>query len=620
VSGVVAMVNLDGASLDRRLLDRMTDHLAFRGPDARRVHVTRDAGLGHTLLSVTDESACERQPFTLDGRTWIVADARVDGRDDLLARLAEREPDTCAANATDVELIARAYRVWKEECVVHLLGDFAFVVWDETRRQLFCARDQLGVKPLFYARLGETIVISNTLECVRLHHQVSNDLNDLAIADFLVFGDNQEHDTTVFRDIQRLPPAHYITWSIDATRCRRYWTLPVEEPIHFRRARDYTDRFTELVHTATRDRLRTRTAGVLMSGGVDSTTLAAVARDLLRERPAGLHLQAFTSVYDELIPDSERYYAGLAAAHLNIQIRFDVRDKETSVTRSDELSIRTPEPVENPAAFAAGIKFSKDASTGIRLFLYGEGPDNALLYEWRPYLSNLLTGGRHGLLVRALSYDLMMHPRVPLWTSIRQVVTRRTARRYEEFPAWLNDRFAARYRCRERWEARRRATPTPHPYRPRGYAAFSDTRWQSFFDYFDISGASSHSETRHPFFDLRLLQYMLAVPAMPWCRSKLLIRRSMQGALPREVIRRKKTPLAASPDFTRVARSGFPRLVPTPALSNYVNVEKMPSAPANEVEMRALLRPLGLNYWLGRLSSAGNEDTLEDRTPTIVGV
>ena len=427
MSGVVAMVNLDGAPLDRRLLDRMTDYLAFRGPDARRVHVTRDAGLGHTLLRVTDESAYERQPFTLDGRIWIVADARVDARDDLIARLAEREPDTCAANATDVELIARAYGVWKEECVTHLLGDFAFVVWDETRRQLFCARDQMGVKPLFYARLGQTIVISNTLECVRLHHQVSNDLNDLAIADFLVFGNNQEHDTTVFRDIQRLPPAHCMTWSIDATQCRRYWTLPVDEPIHFKRADDYTDRFTELVQRATRDRLRTGSVGVLMSGGVDSTTLAAVARDLLRERPDGFRLQAFTSVYDELIPDSERHYAGLAAAHLNIPIRFDVRDNETSITQSDELSIRTPEPVENPAAFAAGIKFSKDASTGTRLFLYGEGPDNALLYEWRPYLSNLLSARRYGLVVRALSYDLVMHPRVPLWTSIRQVARRGTA-------------------------------------------------------------------------------------------------------------------------------------------------------------------------------------------------
>ena len=80
MSGFVAIVNLDGAPLDRRLLDRMTDYLAFRGPDDRRVHVTRDSGLGYTLLRVTDESAHERQPFTLDGRTWIVADARVNSR------------------------------------------------------------------------------------------------------------------------------------------------------------------------------------------------------------------------------------------------------------------------------------------------------------------------------------------------------------------------------------------------------------------------------------------------------------------------------------------------------------------------------------------------------------
>ena len=269
---------------------------------------------------------------------------------------------------------------------------------------------------------------------------------------------------------------------------------------------------------------------------------------------------------------------------------------------------------------AAGFEFSRKASSGRRLFLYGEGPDNALLYEWRPYLSNLLSGRRYGLLVRALSYDLVMHPRVPLWTSIRKLVAGENPPRREEFPRWLSERFSTRLNCRERWDARDRAGSTPHPFRPQAYAGFTDARWQSFFDYFDISGALSHSETRHPFFDLRLLQYMLAVPAMPWCRRKLLIRRSMQGALPREVIRRKKTPLAACPDFTRVTRSGFPRLVPTPALSDYVDVEKMPSAPASEEEMRALLRPLGLNYWLGHLSSAGNEDNFEDQTPSTVHV
>jgi asparagine synthase (glutamine-hydrolysing) len=620
MSGFVATVNLDGAPIDRGLLDRMTDYLTFRGPDARCVHIAGNAGLGHTLLRVTDESARERQPFTLNGRTWIVADARVDARDELIASLADRDPDICAADATDVELIARAFGVWKEECVTHLLGDFAFVVWDETRRQLFCARDHFGVNPLFHARVGHTVVISNTLDCIRLHHGVSNDLNDRAIADFLLFGENQEHGTTSFRDIQRLPPAHCMTLSSGATWCRRYWTLPVDEPVHFRRAGDYTDRFKELVRRATRDRLRTGTAGVLMSGGTDSTTLAAVTRDLMLERPGGFRLQAFTSVYDELIPDSERHYAGLAAGHLNIPIRFDVRDHEISVAHAEGLSIRTAEPVDNPAAFAAGIRFSKDAAASTRLFLYGEGPDNALLYEWHPYLSNLFSTKRYGRLVRALSYDLAMHPRVPLWTSIRRLAVSRRPRRDEKFPAWLNDGLAARYRCRERWEARRNRTTPHHPYRPRGYSAFSDTRWQSFFDYFDVSGALSQSETRHPFFDLRLLQYMLAVPAMPWCRNKLLIRKSMLGALPRDVIRRKKTPLSASPDFMRVLRSGFPRLVPTPVLSNYVDVDKMPSMPASDVEMRALLRPWGLNYWLGRLSSAGSEDNVEHQTPSIVRV
>jgi asparagine synthase (glutamine-hydrolysing) len=164
---------------------------------------------------------------------------------------------------------------------------------------------------------------------------------------------------------------------------------------------------------------------------------------------------------------------------------------------------------------------------------------------------------------------------------------------------------------------RQAATPTRHPVRPRGYAGFVDTRWQSFFDYFDISGALSHSETRHPFFDLRLLRYMLAVPAMPWCRRKLIIRRSMRAALPREVIRRKKTPLAASPDFNRVLRSGLPRLMPTPVLLNYVDLEKMPSAPRSESEMRALLRPWGLNYWLRHLAAASKKDPEHEISATV---
>ena len=428
-------------------------------------------GFGHALLRINEESAREEQPFTLDGRRWIVADARVDGRQALIAELGAREQEPCTGDATDAELILRAYCVWGDDCVAHLLGDFTFAVWDGPQRRLFCARDQLGVKPLFYAQIGQTIVISNTLDCIRLHPAVSRDLNDTAIADFLLFGANQQSDTTSFRDIRRLPSAHSITWSKDMTRCRRYWTLPVEDPIHFRRADDYTDRFTELLRGALRDRLRTRRVGVLMSGGLDSPAITAVALDVLRERSADFFLEAITSVYDRLIPDFERHFAGLVAEHLNIPIRYDVRDDETSIANWDQVSVHTPEPVDNPPAFAAAVEFLKNMTPQARVFLYGEGPDNALRYEWRPYLSHLLAG-RHGAhLLRALSNDLLMHPRVPLWSSIRQLAGARgqEARWRETFPVWLNEEFAARCGCRERWDARRRASPSSHPVRPVGY-------------------------------------------------------------------------------------------------------------------------------------------------------
>jgi asparagine synthase (glutamine-hydrolysing) len=605
MSGIAGILNLDGGPVDGDLLGRMTAYLGFRGPDSQRVWAMKNVGFGHALLRITDDSARDEQPFTLDGQRWIVADARVDARQDLIAELRTGEQKEVASDAADAELILRAYCVWGEDCVRRLVGDFTFVVWDEPRQRLFCARDQLGVKPFFYAQLGQTVVFSNTLDCIRMHPGVSRNLNDAAIADFLLFGANQDTATTSFRNIRRLPPAHAITWSKGITQYRRYWTLPVEEPIHFKRPDDYSDRFSELLRAALRDRLRTRRVGVFMSGGLDSPTLAAVAVSLLRERPADFFLQAITSVYDRLIPDSERHYAGLVADYLNIPIRYDVRDDETSIAQWDRVSVHTPEPIDNPPAFAAGVEFLRTISAEARVFLYGEGPDNALRYEWRPYLSHLVARRRAVPLVRAVSSDLLMHRRVPLWSSIRQVAGVREHRKQwrEEFPGWLNEEFAARCGCRERWEAVRRLAPSPHPVRPRGYEGILAARWQSLFEDCDLNGALTHCEIRHPFLDLRLLRYMLAVPAMPWCRNKLIIRRSMRMALPREVLRRKKATIHVSPDFKRVQASGLPRLRPSPDLLQYVNPVKTCSSPQSTLELRAALRPLGLNYWLQNLAS-----------------
>ncbi len=608
MSGFVALVNLDGVPIDDRLLHDMTASLAFRGPDAQREQMIDRAGLGYALLRVGDESVHGHQPFTLDGRRWLVADARIDGRRDLLARLEEERAGSCPADATDAELIARAYALWGEACTSRLLGDFSFVVWDADRQCLFGARDHLGIKPLFYARFGSTIAVSNTLECLRLHPSVSKNLNELAIADFLMFGENREADTTVFRDVRRLAPAHGCTWSRDATQMARYWTLPVDEPVHFAHASDYISRFRELLREAVADRLRTNRATVLMSGGLDSPTLAATA--VAAERRTGSVVDAVTSVYERLIPDAEGDFAGLIAAHLNIPIRYDVRDNETSFADWDRVVVRTPEPVANPMAFAASVRFLETTAKGARVFLYGEGPDNALRYEWRPYLAHLARTGQLKRLARSLSDDVFMHPRLFLWSSIRQIATaRRQAKRWDEqFPSWLAPAFSARCGCRDRWVDQCRAASPVHPVRPVAYASLDAVRWQPTFDDCDVTGARGHVEFRHPFLDVRLLRYLLALPAMPWCRSKLIIREAMRGALPNAVLQRKKTAVATSADFQRVRAQGLPNPSSSPELLQFVNPSRIPATAISEREMRSALRPLGLGYWLQHYTTAESKE------------
>ena len=120
-----------------------------------------------------------------------------------------RENLQLKANARDEELILSAYEKWGEDCVKHLTGDFAFAIWDERSQRLFCARDHFGVKPFFYTYINGNFNFSSTLNDLR--PGVSNRLNEIAIGDYLLFGVNQDNSTTIFQDIQRLPPGHTLT-------------------------------------------------------------------------------------------------------------------------------------------------------------------------------------------------------------------------------------------------------------------------------------------------------------------------------------------------------------------------------------------------------------------------
>jgi asparagine synthase (glutamine-hydrolysing) len=193
-----------------------------------------------------------------------------------------------------------------EECVRYLRGDFSFAIWDARKQQLFCARDHFGVKPFYYAEPGELFLFSNVLDCIRQHPDVSDGLNDAAIGDFLLLGLNCDEATTTFRDIRRLPAAHSMTVSADGLRIKRYWSAPTGGRIRYHRAEDFVEHFQILLQDAVADRLRTDHVGILLSGGLDSATVATTARDLSRTAGGTQDLRAYTVVYKNMIPEKQR--------------------------------------------------------------------------------------------------------------------------------------------------------------------------------------------------------------------------------------------------------------------------------------------------------------------------
>jgi len=597
MSGIAGIYRLDGRPVDLALLTRMTEFMAYRGPDAQETWADGSVGFGHTMLRTTEESLTERQPCSLDGQIWITADARVDAQQDLVAELEARGRRK-VKEATDAELIFHAYHVWGEDCVEHLMGDFAFAIWDGAQRQLFCARDHFGIKPFYYAAVDGALVFSNTLNCLRMHPAVSDRLNDLAVADFLLFSFNQEPGTTTFADIQRLPPAHCLTWSRQSHHLKRYWQIPVEEPIRLKRQRDYVEHFLALLRLAVADRLRTNCVGVCMSGGLDSTGLAAVARELLSCRYSTFDLRAYTVVYNRLIPDEERYYAGLAAAALDIPIQYLVADDYSLYERWDRPEMRRPEPDRSPLSVVS-MDLLQQISVHSRVAFYGEGLDNLLYYEWRPYISQLLGQKRLGRLVADLWYFMSSQRRLPFWRRItnRWHAVPSNQRLLPAYPVWIHPEFAARLRLRERWEQVHRASPVVHPVRPKAYNSLGRLNWQLFFERYDPGITMMPVEMRHPYMDLRLVRYLLAVPPLPWCVNKYLPRTAFCGILPEPVRRRRKSSLMGNPVLELWREAATALLVnfhPRPELAQYVVAEAIQGPD----EMEVNLRPHSLNLWL----------------------
>ncbi len=548
MSGIIGLLNLDGAPVDPALLASLTQSMAVRGPDAQATWNVGAVGLGHTMLRTTVESALEVQPCTLDGAVWITADARIDGRAELIAELRARGR-AADSGRTDVELILHAYAAWGTACVEHLIGDFAFAIWDGREQRLFCARDQMGMKPFFYACAqyrGQTLAFSSSLNCLRRLPGFSPQLNELAAADFLLFNSNQDPTTTIFAGIRRLAPGHTLTHADGALQIDRYWRLPEHPVIEYRPEAETVERFQNLFSQAVGDRLRTERVGVPMSGGMDSSSVAVMAQRLMGEAvllkvtegEPERGVRAFTLIQDQSSPEDEGGYAGLVAEHAQLAIEY-LPPPVPPPPDPDHILHTAPEPgplgIEGPEAQLARRLLGYS-----RVSLSGLGGD-PLLYPSHTFVTTLLRRGDWIRLARLVTLQLTRTGRLPP-LYLRAALKRRLGRaRPLTLPTWIDPEFAARLGLLERRRQVWAGIETQDPRRGLAESPF----WSNQLAWGDPGYTGLPLEVRHPFFDVRLLIFALSVPPIPWMVNKALLRAAMRGLLPEPVRLRPKTPLGA---------------------------------------------------------------------------
>ena len=609
MSGFAGVVSADGAIPERRLLEQMSAKLAFRGPDATQVSTQEGAGFCFALLRTGPAPQAAAQPCSLDGRVWLLGDVRLDGREEL-HRLLEEQGESIPTEVSDEDLILYAWRQWGEASFERLIGDFAFAIWDGTARKLWCVRDLLGIRPFFYACTSNWLFFSNMLEPLRSAPQVSAALDPGFVAEFLLQGFCQNPERTAFRDIRRLPQGHFLQFFAGDVRVSRYAALAVEEPLQLKPA-EYVEQFRGLLDQAVSDRLPAGRTGIFMSGGLDSTSVAANAARIAKENGSGHELRAYTADLRPLFEDEEAAYASRVAQQLDIAWEVHSIGDSKPFASWDVGNLGLPEP-SNEAFLLPDIELCRHISSFTRVALSGDGGDDVLTGQAWPHLKYLLRRGRVGAIAKVFGGYLLKNGRIPplhggFRTRLKRWIHRSDT--MEGYPGWLNPDFERRQNLRERWAELRKLQQTSHPLHPVAHASLNSPYWASVFESADAAWTGVPLERRAPLLDVRLVRFLLRVPPVPGCMEKQLLREAMWGVLPEEIVFRPKTPLRREPlDVFTKERGWRPRVPrPTERLREFVDWDKVNATLQNGSGSSFWVdtRPISLDHWLKGVEKDG---------------
>ena len=551
MSGICGIVALDGSSPTLAQIAAMTAPLERRGPEGTHHALGGPVALGHTLLATTPEALIEILPFTdLSTGCVITGDVRLDNRDELFLSLALEQG---RAALGDGELVLRSYLEWGEGCVDHLLGDFAFAIWDPRSGRLFCARDHTGMRQLIYHHQPDRLFAFATEPgAVLAHPAVPRRLNETRVADFLLGLEGADFESTFFSGVLRLPPAHSLTVGRDGLSIRRYWTLKPPPILKLGSDDEYADAFLKVFTEAVRCRLRNAgSVGSMLSGGMDSGSIVAVAARLLAAAGAPA-LKTISAIGPDpgSCRESSTILEVVKLPHLEPLVI-----SPTILEENGEVVLALTEQVDEPFdAHMVMIRtiYQQAREAGVSVVLDGVNGDIALTSE--TYQPRLLRRGSWRLAWReAIGDEAFSGWGWTRWHSLRASVIRAFAPHWFRWfwrrlpprraDALLTRAFAKRVRAVRRFDRYWRLNDAMgrNLVEDRCRAMMSANSVVGRERY-DRVAASCAVECRDPFMDIRVLEMSLGLTGPQLLRDgwrKLILRKAMRGLLPDEVIWRR---------------------------------------------------------------------------------
>ena len=369
--GIAGVIEFSKAGhVDGAALRRMCDVMAHRGPDDDGTLVRGRVGLGMRRLSIIDVATGHQPISNEDGTIWIVFNGEIYNHAELREQLIARGHSY--RTHSDTETIIHLYEEYGRECVTHLRGMFAFAIWDSTRESLFIARDRLGIKPLYYRVTGDGLIFGSEIKVVLSYPGMPAQFNRSALPEYLALG-YLSSEETFYSGIRKLMPGHTLEVDNHAeVRVRQYWDLACRADESMRDEAYYVESYRNLLEGAVKSHLMSDVPlGVFLSGGIDSSAVAALMTKIRREPVETFSVGYTESSYSELP------YARTVAQHLN-SIHHEVFvSREDFFGALPKLIWHEDEPIVWPSSIALYF-VAELARERVKVVLTGEGSDETL--------------------------------------------------------------------------------------------------------------------------------------------------------------------------------------------------------------------------------------------------